>query len=393
MADTTAGDWQASYSSNHDRYYDIDQVLNTPGPRTDPAFLAGDGVKDFLRNQAKILVIGAGGLGCEILANLALTGFKDIHVIDMDTIDISNLNRQFLFRQKDVGKPKATVAAEFIMKRVPGVKVTPYFGKIQDKDDDYYLQFNLVICGLDSVEARRWMSATLVNLGQARVILPTITSCYECSLDMLNKPTAFPICTIANTPRLPEHCIEWASVLEWPRVHGGGKWTPDDPEHIGWLYTVAAARAKEFNIEGVTWSLTQGVVKNIIPAIASTNAIIAVLRPTLNNYFMLIGTEGVYSYTFEHEKRDDCPVCGGESLELSISSELTVEQLIELLVEKQDVYCPLPQSICKRRPSSRSRPARTCTKKVKELVAEGGEVTVTSSSLPFSLSLRITYTV
>jgi hypothetical protein len=52
---------------------------------------------------------------------------------------------------------------------------------------------------------------------------------------------------------------------------------------------------------------------------------------------MLIGTEGIYSYTFEHEKRDDCPVCGGEALELSISSELTVEQLIEMLVEKQDM--------------------------------------------------------
>ncbi|KAJ6597009.1 hypothetical protein DFH09DRAFT_1357093 [Mycena vulgaris] len=423
MAETTT-DWQ-------DRYYDIDQVLNTPGPRTDPAFLAGDGVKDFLRNQAKILVIGAGGLGCEILANLALTGFKDIHVIDMDTIDISNLNRQFLFRQKDVGQPKATVAAEFIMKRVPGVKVTPYFGKIQDKDDAYYLQFNLVICGLDSVEARRWMSATLVNLvdpenpeslkplidggtegfkGQARVILPTITSCYECSLDMLNKPTAFPICTIANTPRLPEHCIEWASVLEWPRVQGDKKMDTDDPEHIGWLYTVAAARAKEFKIEGVTWSLTQGVVKNIIPAIASTNAIIAASccneafkiatssAAYLNNYFMLIGTEGVYSYTFEHEKRDDCPVCGGEAVELAISSEFTVEQLIELLVEKQDVQIkkpslstPTSQIYLQAPPQLEEATRPNLTKKVIELVPEGGEITVTAGSLPFSLSLRISY--
>lgn len=137
--------------------------------------------------------------------------------------------------------------------------------------------------------------------GQARVILPTITSCYECSLDMLTPPTAFPICTIANTPRLPEHCIEWASILEWPRVFKGELHCPsamrcdamrraradararytdkkldnDDPEHIQWLFDTARTRAEQYNIEGVTWSLTQGVVKRIIPAIASTNAIIS----------------------------------------------------------------------------------------------------------------------
>jgi ubiquitin-activating enzyme E1 C len=174
--------------------------------------------------------------------------------------------------------------------------IDSYFGKIQDKDEEYYKQFQIIICGLDSVEARRWINAKLVDMydaddmetwkllidggtegfkGQARVIIPTLSSCYECSLELFNKPTTFPICTIANTPRLPEHCIEWASVLEWPKVFGDKKYDTDNPEDINWMYQQAAERARKFNITGVTYSLTQGVVKNIIPAIASTNAVIA----------------------------------------------------------------------------------------------------------------------
>jgi ubiquitin-activating enzyme E1 C len=69
-----------------------------------------------------------------------------------------------LFRHADIGKPKAEVAAAFVEKRVKGVKITPYVGKIQDKDEDYYMQFKIVICGLDSIEARRWINSTLIGM-------------------------------------------------------------------------------------------------------------------------------------------------------------------------------------------------------------------------------------
>jgi NEDD8-activating enzyme E1 len=59
--------------------------------------------------------------------------------------------------------------------------------------------------------------------------------------------------------------------------------------------------------------------------------------PYLNNYFMLIGTEGVYSYTFEHERKPDCPVCGDNSKPATIPADYTVEQLIDWLLEKQDM--------------------------------------------------------
>jgi ubiquitin-activating enzyme E1 C len=183
-----------------------------------------------------LFVVVSGGLGCEVLKNLSLSGFHDLHVLDMDTIDVSNLNRQFLFRYQDCNKYKSEVAADFIRHRCPSLTVTAYTKPLQHFAPRWFTQFDLVIAGLDNIEARQWLNATLVNLvefdesgqlvfdsiiplidggtegfgGQTRVFLPRLTSCFECSLASLPPARGFPSCTIRNIPRIPEHTIAYS---------------------------------------------------------------------------------------------------------------------------------------------------------------------------------------
>lgn len=58
----------------------------------------------------------------------------------------------------------------------------------------------------------------------------------------------------------------------------------------------------------------------------------------MNNYMMFAGNEGVYTYTFDYEKRADCPVCGGESRELNVAAGTTLAQLLDAVKELPDVY-------------------------------------------------------
>ena len=75
------------------RYYDLDHLMLRKSQFAPGEFDPCTELRDMLTNTAKVLVVGAGGLGCEILKDLALSGFKDIHVIDLDKIDVTNLNR------------------------------------------------------------------------------------------------------------------------------------------------------------------------------------------------------------------------------------------------------------------------------------------------------------
>ncbi|KAJ4509780.1 E1 ubiquitin-activating protein uba2 [Exophiala dermatitidis] len=189
-----------------------------------------------LVKESRVLLVGAGGIGCELLKNLVLTGFGEVHIIDLDTIDLSNLNRQFLFRQEHIKKPKALVAKEVAQKFNPNVKLVAHHANIKDKQFnlDWFSSFNLVFNALDNMEARRHVnkmclavnvplieSGTTGFKGQVQVITKGKTACYDCTPK--TTPISYPVCTIRSTPSQPIHCIVWAKSYLLPELFGVGE--------------------------------------------------------------------------------------------------------------------------------------------------------------------------
>ena len=187
--------------------------------------------------SCKLLVVGSGGIGCELLKDLALSGFRNVEVIDLDTIDVSNLNRQLLFRAQHVGNAKCIVACEVATTMVPAspdqnselqkVSYQAHHGNVCNTDKfhvEFMKQFDLVLNALDNVEARRRVNrlclaakiplveaGTTGYLGQVTVISSPDTSCYECRTQETQK--VYPICTIRSTPSMPVHTIVWSKEL------------------------------------------------------------------------------------------------------------------------------------------------------------------------------------
>ncbi|KAI1734377.1 ubiquitin-activating enzyme E1 1 [Xylaria scruposa] len=186
--------------------------------------------------DVKEFLVGAGAIGCEMLKNWAMIGLGvgpngKITITDMDSIEKSNLNRQFLFRPKDVGQMKSDCAARAVTAMNPELnghivclkdRVSPETEHIFD--EKFWKGLDGVTNALDNVEARTYVdrrcvffrkplleSGTLGTKGNTQVVLPKLTESYSSSQDP--PEVSFPMCTLRSFPNKIEHTIAWAREL------------------------------------------------------------------------------------------------------------------------------------------------------------------------------------
>ena len=216
LFDYTGLDSSNKYFSNN-KFYDTHRILD----------------RDLLKIMKKqsIFMIGCGALGCEISKNLGMLGFStfkrsSLTITDMDTIELSNLNRQFLYQQEDIGKLKSEVLKSKLDKYCPDIQVTSFNREVGNTsrkifNKSFWKENDLIINALDNVEARKYVdskcvlhdkplfeSGTLGQKANTQVIIPYKTATYSEIRDP--EDDSIPMCTIRNFPNKIEHCVEWS---------------------------------------------------------------------------------------------------------------------------------------------------------------------------------------
>ena len=173
--------------------------------------LFGEEGQEKLKN-AKVFVAGAGGLGSPVSTYLAVAGVGKIIIADFDSVDLSNLNRQFLHHEKDIGREKVKSAEEKLLSMNPEIKVETIREKITDKNAGSIVPpCDLIIDALDNFDTRHVLNRLAVKRniplihgavsgyrGQATTIIPGKTPCLCCIFPSSFKKEVFPV--LGTTP-------------------------------------------------------------------------------------------------------------------------------------------------------------------------------------------------
>ncbi len=179
-----------------------------------------EGWSQKLVKNSRVLIAGVGGLGCEIAKNLAMLGVGRLDLVDLDIIEHSNLNRQILFAGAKMEEPKAVVAARKLTEINPNVIIKGYYTSLERLDPAVYQAADVVIGGLDSMNARLNLNAQCIRFkkplvdggisgyyGHIYTIFPYQNACYECNPLPEGKSDEMAACTVVGVPRKRIHCL------------------------------------------------------------------------------------------------------------------------------------------------------------------------------------------
>lgn len=170
--------------------------------------------------KATVMIVGVGAIGCEVAKNLSLMGVGRLILVDNDVIELSNLSRQMLFTDEDIGKPKAIVAAEKLKRMNPSIKVDAYFEDVRRLDQSIFQETKVIVSCLDNWPVRRWVNSLAIELSKTlvdtsmdgfyanlQVVIPGKTPCLECHGDeLIPKEIQLAECTLRK--RMPKDLVE-----------------------------------------------------------------------------------------------------------------------------------------------------------------------------------------
>ncbi len=308
--------------------------------------------------HAKVLIAGAGGVGSEIIKNCALLGIGKLIIVDMDLIELTNLNRQLLFRKGDVGQYKAEIAAREAKSLNDEIEIQLFNEKIQNLPKEIFESADILVSALDNIPARIFLNqkAVLLNkalidggsegfLGHVQVVIPRSTPCLLCH-DIWSRNEEKFKCTYAVNPRTPFDCILQGRdkfILQFKRLPDMEK-----VEDIQIVYDYALEHAKTYNIIGVTKQLVKDSLKGTVAALVTTNSIIGgvmtnellkillkdvkvddlELKPLIFYQFNGITESG---WSVPLERNELCPVCSIKQIEIEVMPSALLIQFLQQL--------------------------------------------------------------
>jgi adenylyltransferase/sulfurtransferase len=157
--------------------------------------------------QASVLVIGAGGLGTPALLALAVRGVRRIGILEPDRVELSNLHRQILYREEDIGRFKAECASAALSRRFPRLEIEAYVASFEAETHDLISSYDIVLDGTDSFDTKLAISDActdrgILNVfasvagveGQVLAVAPHHSACVRCLFDDAPGPAEAPTC-------------------------------------------------------------------------------------------------------------------------------------------------------------------------------------------------------